>query len=91
MADLIDHDTFVAEIQKDVVEAVKEYGWTLSARSCWEFDVSLSHLKKIYDWRPLQKKGGQASETFNLDKLLNAHRWAKDAIAKCPRNNPLPF
>jgi len=91
MVDLIDHDTFVAEIQKDVVEAVKEYGWTLCSKSCWQFGLSITFIRKVYNWQPRRGDKGQIVDSFNLAKLLDAHRWAKDAMAKAPKNNRLPY
>lgn len=91
MVDMIDHDAFVAEIQKDVVEAVKEYGWSWSTKSCWQHGLSITLIRKVHNWQPRRGDRGQVVDSFNLAKLLDVHRWAKEAIAKCPRNNRLPF
>lgn len=88
MADLIDHDEFVIALQKDIIEAVDEFGWPLVAKSCCRYNLSTTFLRRIYAWHP---KKTVARESFNLAKLLDAHHWAKEAIASAPKNNRLPY
>jgi hypothetical protein len=88
MADLIDHDEFVFSLQKDIIEAVEELGWPLTAKSCWRYNISTTFLKRICTWNP---RNTVARESFNLSKLLDAHHWAKEVIANAPGNNRLPY
>ena len=74
---MVDHDEFVLSIQADVIEAVDDCGWQGAANTCWRFNISISVVKKIYNWEPRRSDTGQVVESFNLAKLLDAQRWAK--------------
>lgn len=88
---MVDHDDFVRGIQVDVIEAVNDVGWQGATQTCWRFNISISVIKKIYNWEPLRTDTGQVVQSFNLAKLLDAQKWAKDVIAKAPKNNRLPY
>jgi hypothetical protein len=88
---MVDHDEFVKNIQADIIEAVDEAGWQGVLKTCWRFNISISVVKKIYNWEPRRSDTGQVVESFNLAKLLDAQRWAKEVIANAPKNNRLPF
>ena len=88
---MVDHDEFVRSIQADVIEAVDDVGWQGVAKTCWRFNISIAVVKKIHNWEPLRTDTGQVVQSFNLAKLLDAQRWAKEVIANAPKNNPLPF